>query len=85
MIVNPETFQVIIIDKKKVDHTNENVAIDNKQIKSVPSIELLGIQLDNKLTFSPHISNIRKSAANQLNTLIRLKKFLSFKEKNIDK
>ena len=84
MTVNPETFQVIIIDKKKVNHTNEKVAIDNKQIKSVPSIELLGIQLDNKLTFSPHISNIRKSAANQLNTLIRLQNFLSFKEKNVD-
>ena len=85
MTVNPETFQVIIIDKKKVDHTNEKVAIDNKQIKSVPSIELLGIQSDNKLTFSRHISNIRKSAANQLNTLIRLQNFLSFKEKNVDK
>ena len=85
MTVNPETFQVIIIHKKKVDHTNEKVAIDNKQIKSVPSIELLGIQLDNKLTFSPHINNIRKSAANQLNTLIRLQNFLSFKEKNVDK
>ena len=85
MTVNPETFQVIIIDKKKVDHTNEKVAIDNKQIKSIPSIELLGIQLDNKLTFSPHISNIRKSAVNQLNTLIRLQNFLSFKEKNVDK
>ena len=85
MTVNPETFQVIIIDKKKVNHTNEKAAIDNKQIKSVPSIELLGIQLDNKLTFSPHISNIRKSAANQLNTLIRLQNFLSFKEKNVGK
>ena len=29
MIVNPDKFQVIIIDKKKSDHTNENVVIDN--------------------------------------------------------
>ena len=30
MIVNPDKFQVIIIYQKKGDHTNENVAIDNK-------------------------------------------------------
>ena len=82
-IVNPDKFQVIIIDKKKGDHTNENVVIDNKQIKTVPSVELLGIQLDDQLNFIPHISNICKSAANQLNALIRLQKFLSFKEKKI--
>ena len=83
MIVNPDRFQAIIIDKKKGDHTNENAVIDNKQIKTVPSVELLGIQLDDKLDFSPGISNICKSAANQLNALIRLQKFLSFKEKKI--
>ena len=41
MIVNPDKFQVIIINKKKGDQTNENVLIDNKQIKTVPSVELL--------------------------------------------
>ena len=83
MMVNPDKFQVIIIDKKKGDHTNENVVIDNKQIKTVSSIELLEIQLDDKLNCSPHISNICKSAANQLNALIRLQKFFSFKEKKV--
>ena len=29
MIVNPDKFQVIIIDKKKSDHANENVVVDN--------------------------------------------------------
>ena len=64
MILNSDKFQVIIIDKKKEDHTNENVVIDSKQIKAVPSVELLGIQLDDELNFSPLISNIRKSVAN---------------------
>ena len=64
IIVNPDKFQVIIIDKKKEDHANENVVIDNKQIKTVPLVELLGIQLYDKLNFSPHISNICESAAN---------------------
>ena len=30
MIVNPDKFQVIIIDEKRGDHTNENAVIDNK-------------------------------------------------------
>lgn len=64
MIVNSEKFQVIIIDRKKGDHTDENTVVDNKQIKSIPSDEFLGIQLDDKLNFSPHICNICKSAAN---------------------
>ena len=83
MIVNADKFQVIIINKKKGYHTNENVVIENKQIKTVPSVELLGIQLDDQLNFSPHISNICKSAAYQLNAFIRLQKFLSFKENKI--
>ena len=41
MIVNLDKFQVIIIDEKKGDHTNENIVIDNKQIKSVHLVELL--------------------------------------------
>ena len=53
MIVNSNKLQVIITDKKKEITKNENVVIDNKQIK--PSLELLEIQLDNKLNFSLHI------------------------------
>ena len=33
MIVNPDKFQLIIIGKKKGDYTNENVVIDDKQIR----------------------------------------------------
>ena len=35
IIVNLDSFQVIINDKRKGDHTNENKVIDNTQIKSV--------------------------------------------------
>ena len=63
--INPDKFQIIILDKKKGDHTNENEVIDNKKIKTVTSVELLGIQLDDKLTFSPHIRNTCKSVFHQ--------------------
>ena len=83
MIINPEKFQTIILDKKKSNLTNILLTIDNQTIKSVPAVELLGIHLDDKLNFNLHISNICRSAANQLNALIRLKSYLNFNAKRV--
>ena len=67
----------------KSNLTNIPLTIDNQTFESVPSVDLLGIHLDNKLNFSLHISNICRSAANQLNNLIRLKKYLIFNAKRV--
>ena len=77
MFINPDKFQAIILDKKKSNLTNIPLTIDNQTIKSVPSVELLGVDLDDKLNFNLHISNIFRSAANQL------KSYLSFNAKSI--
>ena len=36
------------------------------------SVKLLSIEIDNKLNFEKHISNICKKASNQLNAICRL-------------
>ena len=82
MIVNPGKFQAITLDKKKTNHTQETIKIDNKAVKVKSSVKLLGVQIDAELNFNLHIANIFRSAANQLNALIRLRKFLGFEEKN---
>ena len=41
-------------------------------------VELLGIKIDSRLNFEPHVSDLCKSAARQLNALLRLKSHLSF-------
>ena len=64
-------------------HTNQRIVVDNQNIKVVSSVELLGIQIDDKLNLNLHVSNIGLSTANQFNALIRLKRFLGFKEKRI--
>ena len=56
---------------------------DNKTIETVSSVTLLGLQLDDKLSFSLHVSNICKSAANQLSALKRLNNFLCFEGKRV--
>ena len=81
MMVNLGKFQAITIDKKKKCCTNEILKIGNKIIKASSSVKLLGVQTDSQLNFNLHISNICRSAANQLNALIRLKRFLAFEEK----
>ena len=83
MVVNPDKFQAIILDKWKRDHTNEHITVDNQQMKVVSSVKLLGLQLNEKLNFNLHIINTCKSAANQLNALISLKKFMNYKENKI--
>ena len=83
IIVNPDKFQAIVLNKKRSDLTNTNFQVDNQVIKLVSFVQLLGIQIDCKLNFNLHISKICKSAANQLNALIRLEQFLSFQAKEV--
>ena len=70
MIVYPSKFQSIMIDKKKQDHTKETFEIGDKVIKALPSVKLLGVQIDDKLNFNLNITNICRSPANQLNALM---------------
>ena len=78
MMVNHGKFQAIIINKKTKYHTNKTLKIGDKIIKASSSVKLLGVQIDDELNFNLFISNICRSAANQLNALIRLKRFLVF-------
>ena len=82
MIVKPRKFQVIIIDKRKEDHTNKIFKIGSMEIKVASQVKLLGVEI-NMLNFKQHINCICKSAANNLNALIRLKRFLAFQERNV--
>ena len=83
IIVNPEIFQAIILDKQKHEYSNKPIKFDNKTVETVSSVKLLGIQLDDKFNFSFHVSNICKSAANQLSALIRIDNFLCLEGKRV--
>ena len=83
MILNPDKFQAILLHKRKGHHIIHRIAVDNQNLKVVSSVEVPTIQTDDKLNFNLHISNICRSAANRLNALIRLKRFLGCNEKKI--
>ena len=81
MIVNPDKFQAILLDKRNSDlHLNENIKIDKENIKFVSNVKMLGVHIDSKLNFNLHIGIICKSASNQLNALVRLKRCLGHEE-----
>ena len=75
MIINPGKPQTIVLDKNINNYTQEIIKIDNKAVKVKSSVKLLGFQIDAELNFNLHVLNICRSAANQLNALIRLRKF----------
>ena len=81
MVVNADRSQVLLIDKRKQDHTNKVVQIEEQRINAVPSVELLDIEIDDKLGFNLHISKICNSAANQINATTGLRNLMTFNVK----
>ena len=82
MMVNPNKFQAILLNKSKPTHVKVTMDIGNEKIESLSAVKLLGIEIDDKLNFNNHINTICRSAANQLNALIRLRRFLGIEERS---
>ena len=74
MISNPDKFKAIIITKNGSDTSGIELKINGEIIQTQKEVTLVGVTIDNKLSFAPHISNICKAAANQLNLIKRLNK-----------
>ena len=83
MIVNPDKFQAIIIKRNSNMEDQFTLNIDGNQVKSEKSVKLLGVSIDNKLSFEEHVSSLCKKASNQLNAISRLHRYLGFKEKEV--
>ena len=78
MQANPSKFQAIFLGCKE---EQISLTVEGKQIAAVDSVKLLGVNLDNKLTFTSHIQELCQKAARQVNVIRRLSKFLDTKSK----
>ena len=76
MVANPGKFQIMFLGFK-TDNSKIAFAIENKQIKCKREVKLLGIIIDEKLTFTKHIANICSLVNNRLRALTRIRRFLS--------
>ena len=79
MIVNPEKFQSMIL-KRSGNSDTHIIEIDGNKIETANSADLLGVHIDNKLTFDDHISTLCNKASMQLNAIGQLKRYLGKKE-----
>ena len=77
MIANPEKFHALLIRKDQTNTSGENFNIQEKMVKSEETVKLLGIQLDYKMNFEQHISELCRKAASQLNVLKGSKNLLA--------
>ena len=80
MMVNSDKFQLMLLQKFTKKVIQEKLQIDNNEIESEKSVTLLGITIDNQLSFDNHISKLCNNASIQLNALFRRKKYISQKE-----
>ena len=79
---NTKKSEILIINaKKNLKHINIKVKEGNKVIKihPKPSIEILGIQLDEKLNWSKQILSVKKKAFNSIRCIHRVNPFLPVK------
>ena len=81
MIVNPDKFQAIVVKRNNKMKDSYSLNINQEVINSENCVKLLGVKIDNKLSFKKHISALVKKASNQLNAINRIQKFMGFKEK----
>ena len=75
MAANPGKFQIMFLGSK-IYNSKITFAIENKQIKCKREVKLLGITIDEKLTFARHIANICSLENNRLRALTRIRRFL---------
>ena len=52
--VNPNKFQPIIINKTRENKITHKLKIYNNEIKTTKSVKLVGIDIDNQLSFNQH-------------------------------
>ena len=72
MIVNPEKFQTVIIDRKNQKNNLQKLTIVEKVITSSENVTLLGLEVESKLKFNEHLSKLCNKSAGQLNALCRI-------------
>ena len=76
MVANPGKFQ-IMFPGSRIDNCKITFGIEDEQIKCKGEVKLLGITIDEKLTFTKHITNICSLANNRLRALTRIRRYVS--------
>ena len=77
LVANPSKFQLMFLG---LEENNFTINMADKVITSQNQIEILGITIDKKLSFSAHIKRICKSANNKICAILRLRNLMSIEQ-----
>ena len=73
MKANPDKSHLILSNSD----TNLYAEIDSHKINNQNEVDLLGITIDNKLTFNKHMSKLCRKASKKLHALMRVAKYMT--------
>ena len=79
MVANPSKFQIMFLGLN-IDNNEITFIVEDKKVRSKTEVKLLGITIDDKLSFNKHISNLCSTTSNRLRALARIRKFLSLEQ-----
>ena len=71
---NLDKYQTMTLGSKQ--NPDNNLNIDNYEVKSANYLKLLGVSIDNNLRFEEHINNICKKSNQRIGVLMRLKNMI---------
>ena len=69
---NPSKLQSMLFKSKNVNVEYFSIIVDNDALNLTDSMIVLGVDIDDKLNFNSHVSNMCNKAGRQLNVLQRL-------------
>ena len=75
MVANPGKFQIMFLESN-TDNSQITFMIKSKRSE----VKLLGITIDDKLSFTTLIENLCSTASNRLRALARIRQFISFEQ-----
>ena len=76
---NPDKFHLLLSDK----NIELTIKMDCSMIKNSSSQKLLGIEIDNKMTFDKHVSKLCTKASQKLHALSRVSHLMTFKHRKM--
>ena len=86
MVLNAVKTNALLITGKRLhsslaDGNHLSMTLDGAEIEQVTSYKLLGVTLDQDLTFSDHISSLKAKLSQRIGLLKKIKRYLPIKER----